>query len=297
MKMIFALLSLVSSSAFAAVSTVQQTLTPAASQNEINGTLGLLAGHINYDNGAEVNAAGVLLSGSYFYGLTENQAIGGGFAYNSTTTHQKYQNYSADSDAKGLNNVSFLYKGNFELGYPTLFVQGALNVAPQAESKDKTNGDTETNASSGSNSLQATVGLVFPIEIANLGVSTNYLFKAQGKYKDTDESNNSTETGKKEGGDRYEISVFGELNNAVHPNLTLTYGRTLITKSTSDDGSSISRSSGSEDILLRGSVRFTLNSHVELLPYMSLGTILDKSKHDIDDFTVFETGVTGRFLF
>lgn len=297
MKMIFALLSLCTSSALA-VSTTQQNLMPAASQNEINAHLGLAFAHFESKTNTEADAVGALVEGTYYYGLSATQAIGVGTYFSSSTSEQKYSGGSTDtSTSKGLRAISLLYKGNFDLGYPTLFVQGGLNLTPgERTTENKSNGDSESNSANGSNQLVATVGMIFPTEAVNSGFSVSYIMNAEGKYKDTSSSGVVTK-GKSEGGNESSISAFAELNNSVHPNLALTYTRGLTRKDTPDSGTGSTTTYGLERIALQGSVRFVLNSNIELLPYMNMASLLDGSRYDIDQYTVFTTGVIGRFLF
>ncbi len=300
MKMIFALLSLFGTSAFAAVTTVQQNLMPAAQQNEINGTLMYTGGTIKQNDTTKTNASLVALNGTYYFGLTDTQAIGVGTGYTVGHTETKFGTTTVNGDTKGVNDLAVLYKGNFDLGFPTLFVQGGFHLSPEDDKSTQTSTNNyEYTASNGRNYLQATVGMVFPYEIMNWGFSGTYTKRFEGTYNSVDNTDHSNDySAKMKEGDGYLLSAFAELNNVVHPNLSLIYRRTYSTEYNYSYGStSRMGGSGSDVITIQGSVRFILNPNIELLPFLGLAFLTDKSKSDVDEYTVAQTGVTGRFLF
>ncbi|MBO9665298.1 MAG: hypothetical protein J7501_00605 [Bdellovibrio sp.] len=296
MKMIFALLSLFTSSAMA-VTMVQQNLNPAASQNEVNGTLDLIFVSAETESGIETNATGASIGAEYFYGLTDTQAIGFGLQALSSKSKSELGNISSTIKTSGLQSILLGYKGNFDLGTPTLFVRGALNLTPDKEKVSiDTSGDKDNNAASGQNALLVQVGLVFPEQAVDWGFSGSYQMNQEGKYSETDDLNDTSDSGKIKHGNKYSLSAFTEFKNDFHPNVDLTYLHMYSSQSVSDNGGTTT-SSGSELLTLTGSLRVAVNQYVELLPHVALATMLNKDKLNIDKYNGVLLGLTGRFLF
>ncbi|WP_413291684.1 hypothetical protein ACLSU7_09710 [Bdellovibrio sp. HCB185ZH] len=295
MKLIFALLSLVSSPAFAAVTTIQQNLMPAVSQNEFNAGIVLVTGKGETDSSVDVERSGVLMAGSYYYGIAENQALGLDMGITSLNDKMDDGTDTVDLKTIGLNDINFRYKANFDLGMPTLYLSAGFNLSPGEKTFDTTTTDPEFNSASGQNALAVHSGMIFPSSVLNYGFSVGYTNRLDGKYKR--KSNSSPATADLKGGSSMTVSTFVESTNSLHTNVSLNYSRAYSSYAQESDGVNIYSSSPIEMMQLLGSMRIAINEHIELMPGIAYQTYLNKDEINLKSYNELDFGFNARFVF
>ncbi len=294
MKLLIAILSLTSSSAFA-MTTTYQTLTPSTGQSEFKLGLGYRSTSVEYDSGTKIDSTGPTVPISYYYGFGDNQSLGAELTYSSLNQDYKGTSPSASAKISGLGDIFLGYKGNFDIGAPTLFIRGGMKVPPE---KMKANFDTgDSNNSSGQLSVLGSAGLAMPVSMLNIGAIATYQANQDGDGEIV--ASGLTYSGKVKGGSSYTMTIYGEIPNAYHPNLSVIYGRSFTSNFTvtTNTGSASISSSGTEMISTAFALRFDLTPGFELTPILAYSTPLNKDKMNASKYNDFIAGVEGRMLF
>jgi|GEM_PF-2232847 len=165
----FVFTAIILSSAHAwALSQAQQNLTPGAGQNEIQ--IGAPYTYASYSNSsATATATGYMGAATYSYSFSENHSLAVGVGYGSLKTKiDPALGADIETTRQGVSDVLVGYRGNFDVGGPTLFTN--LGVYIPAE-KAKMDDGGRTNLASGAVSPLVELGVVVPTSGLLLGGS------------------------------------------------------------------------------------------------------------------------------
>src|SRR5438445_3782399 len=171
MKLLIALLSLAASPALS-MTTTYQTLTPEIGQSEIKLGVGYRSLTAKGNNGIKVESKGPSIPASFYYGLTENHSLGVEVAYSSADQETSTSTASAKTKSFGMNEVFVGYKGNIDVGEPTIFLKAGADIPPEKKKENWDNG--ESNSSSGQLAFVGSIGFTAPVSNYNLGVIGQY---------------------------------------------------------------------------------------------------------------------------
>lgn len=288
MKALVLGLLLASSSAFAMTET-NQTVLPMGGQFDLS--VGAIYGTIT--SKAEGYSSSTLTEThvpiSFQYGFADKQAVGVDLGYSSYST--------TGSDSKGLNNMFVGYRGNIDMGAPTLFVKTGLNVPLEKQKKEaNANGDMTANSSTGQLGIDVLAGLNATTTFAKFGGAIEYVANQEGdqEYK----TGGNTYSGKIKDGSTLGLAVWAEVDNAYHPNLQISMNRQYTRHVTYDDVASTTlTSTGYDTASVQANLRWAMATNVELMPVAAYTTLLNKSDLHVDQFDGFSIGCGLRTLF
>ncbi|MDG0816371.1 hypothetical protein [Bdellovibrio svalbardensis] len=290
MKLVITLLVLAPVYGFT-MTTTYQTLTPHEGQSDFRLGVGYRSVNAETKSGGKTDATGPSIPVTYYYGLTENHSLGGEISYSSLNQDYKDSTTSLNAKSYGMEDVFFGYKGNFEVGTPTLFIRGGLKIPPE---KSRRNWDNnESNTSTGQMAFIGSLGMTSAFSTFNVGFLGLYSANQNGDGEVT--SSGKTYSGKITGGSSYQFSAYGEIQNIYHPNVSLDYARSFTSTFTSDSGMVGTTLTGNE--LIRGtfSLRYEMTPGFEIVPVLAYTTILKKD--DFSKYNYFLTGVEARLVF
>jgi hypothetical protein len=270
-----------------------QTLTPNAGEGELilEGKYGFGTIETNSTPSVSLDVSGGGAGVSYFYGLDQNNSIGLSTRYSSIEESTSILGTNVKFKVKGFDNIVLGYKGNFNLGFPTLYVAGAISIPAE---KDKTDYDkSEATVSKGQVLVPLSVGLVMPFSQLKFGGIATYQFAAQGTGEVIDSG--TSFTGDTKGGDSYKLQFFGELENDIHPNFELEY---LHQYARHFEGDGVTADdAGQETVTATFSLRLTATPTFELIPNLSYATLLHKSDLGYSKYDLYTFGLNARILF
>ncbi|WP_413559793.1 hypothetical protein [Bdellovibrio sp. HCB209] len=269
---------LFSTSTFAAT-IVQQNLIPEAQKSEfiVWGQLQSVAGRSSAN--ADLTGGGLGLGLSYYYGFMENNAIGlstKAFAGKNTS---KSDTTETDTTTKGLQSLNLSYKGNFEIGAPTLFVELGYSV-PDGDFKIK---ETDSNSyemsySRGQKGLYGQLGFVVPVDTLKLGASVGYFKRYDGKIEMEEEDGTKASSDTKAANSML-ASVFTEIEGDIHLNLSANYQKDEeMTWGTSGTFR------GLEMLSIAGGMRSSINESTEIIGSADLGVLLNASHNNMKSY-------------
>lgn len=284
---------LFSSTAALALTETEQTLTPRAQQFEVRA--GGTYEYISADSSTQtMTSNGFIIPGSFFYGINDNNAIGMELGYQSRTAEY---NPTVGADfkmkTKGMMRLKFQYKGNFDIGAGTMFLNGSFNVPPEKATLDGATGDRSV--STGQMGISGAIGYIVPVSKINLGGILGYdmNFEGDGTYTST---LNQSFTMKSKGGNAIRLQIFGEIENAFNPNISLNYTSTEEIKYTYNVNSEATYSK-TDRLEVRGSLRFIATENVDIIPHAAYATMLNKSDFNADKWNEFLIGGDIRLVF
>ncbi|WP_413583392.1 hypothetical protein [Bdellovibrio sp. HCB288] len=282
-QLVFLATLLTSTYAYSAITITQQNLIPEAAKSEVILKAEILGAAYENESDRKLNAGGLGIGLSYFYGFSENQAVG---VY-TTLENQKVKGTgggTADSEStvKGMQDIRVLYKGNFEVGPTTLFVHAGFVLPPgDMKAKQTSATDTEMTATRGQKALIATVGLIEPVGSLELGALATYQKNAEGKLVLEDQSGSSVTYDTKKG-DIFLASIYAELVGDLNLNFAANYER--IQDMTYNTGTF----QGQEKLIFTGGMRTSLNEVTELVGAAGVGMLLNKDHLDIKSYAQVE---------
>ena len=293
MKTLVIALLFFSSAAFALTET-EQTLSPRAQQFEVRAGGAYEYMDASYEDGGTATSNGYIIPATAFYGINDNNAIGFGLNYLSQTMEEKPNLISAYKiNTKGFENFNIQYKGNFDIRQVTMFLGAELDIPPEKANINRLTYDYT--ASKGQMSFKGTVGALMPVSIFKMGTLLTYKYNMDGDGTLTSGLYNNASI-KLSGGSGYSLQLFGEIENAYNPNISVayaSYSKTSIKANGVDAGSFVKR-----DLLtFRGSLRFIATENLDLIPYASYTNVLSKSEIEADKWNIFTLGADARFLF
>ncbi|WP_413576890.1 hypothetical protein ACLVWU_02210 [Bdellovibrio sp. HCB290] len=289
----FAFATLLSATA-SAVTITQQNLIPETDKSEFIGQAGLQVLSASREDDSDVAGVGFGLGLSYYYGFIENNAIGVSTNYFAQGTKvKKSGNPDQDTKEKGLENVTFLYKGNYSLGTPTLFFHGGFSL-PVGPLKLESSGNTvDASTSEGQRALIGTLGIVVPVGTLELGALTTYQKKAEGKVE-INSSGTTTDYDSK-GGDEFGASIFAELTGDLNLNFSLNYlNHQDITYA---EGNTNGTFAGTELLSAAAGMRSAVNESTEIIGTAELSSMLNQSKRDLKGYAQIDVTVGIRLTF
>ncbi|WP_413586269.1 hypothetical protein [Bdellovibrio sp. HCB274] len=289
----FAFATLLSATA-SAVTITQQNLIPDTDKSEFIGQAGLQVFSATREDDADFAGVGFGLGLSYYYGFIENNAIGVSTNYFAQGSKVK-KSGSADLEVKekGLENVTFLYKGNYSVGTPTLFFHGGFSL-PVGPLKLESSGNTvDISTSEGQKALIGTLGIVVPVASLELGALTTYQKKVDGKVETT--SSGITSDYDSKGGDEFGASIFAELTGDLNLNFSLNYfNHQNITYS---EGNTSGTFAGTETLSVAAGMRSAVNESTEIIGTAELSSMLNQSKRDLKGYAQVDVTVGIRLTF
>lgn len=294
MKSLVAVMLFFSSAAFALTET-EQTLSPRAQQFEIRAGGAYEFMDASYENGGSATSNGFVVPATAFYGLNDNNAIGFGISYLSQTVEEKpnlMPSYKAKT--KGFENFNIQYKGNFDIiRKMTLFLGAEFDIPPEKLSINRLTYDYT--ASKGQMSFSGTVGLLMPVSMFKLGSLLTYKLNMDGDGTLTDVGYTNAAI-KTSGGSGFDLRLFGEIENAYNPNVSIGYS-SHDKISLKANGVSVGNFIKRDLLTFRGSLRFIATENLDIIPYASYTNVLNKSDIDAEKWNIFTLGADARFLF
>ncbi|MEK2689845.1 hypothetical protein [Bdellovibrio sp. GT3] len=293
--LVVAIATLISGTA-SAVTITQQNLIPENQKSEFigQGILQSIASESETD--AKTTGAGLGLALSYYYGFGENNAIGVSTKYlGQKFTNKKTGDPDQTINFKGLENVTFLYKGNYEAGSSTLFFHGgfSLPAGPLKVEGDINTADIST--SRGQSALIGTLGFVVPVGSLELGALTTYEKKAEGKVEST--SSGTTTKYDSKGGDVFGASVFAELTGDLNLNFSLNYNCSQDLTYSNNSGSSGGNLYGSDLISMAAGMRTSVNETSEIVGSAEISSPTNLGKRDLKSYAQVDLNVGIRVSF
>lgn len=301
MKKIILPLLLVSSIA-AAKTDSTQTLVPVAGQSELTPMLNAIGMNINFDTAlSSSKGQGTQTTVKYYYGLTDNHALGAELGFISTKFDTTYftglSTVESSSTSSGMSDVLLKYKGNLDLNVATLYWGLGYSVSPEVSKyKSKTNNDSESNAASGQSAVVVSLAAVAPVSNIKMGASVDFTGKQEGKEEDESSSGVVTKY-TKTGGSGLQTRAFVEFDQLAHLNVALADLRTWSSKSVSESGSSTSSSTGSDLLGLEISARINVATNLDVIPQLNYYTYQNLDNTGIKDASVVFLGGSARWVF
>jgi hypothetical protein len=265
----------------------------------VTGTVGYSGSFYSFKGGSGTTG-GSAVQTKYYYGLTENHAVGVDFAYSNSASTTRFDSAlveNQESRTQGAGNINFGYRGDYDFGPATMYFGGIYSLSPE-KSKETVISNTETeNNAAGRSAYILSAAVVAPVGTFKIGGMAEYTLRQDGKSVTEDQSvpSNSTTEYTVSGGDTATVRAFGEFDNYTHTNIAIFNTRTYSSKSVWSGGES--SSTGLDVLGVEVSLRFVINQNIEIIPVASYASLLNAKEKNLSDYEIFTTGVSARLLF
>lgn len=292
MKLLIIYTALFFSSLSFAATKISQNLSPNGGESEV--VLGYLyaSQKAGVDTVGEAKLSGYGITGSYYYGMTDEHAFGVTVGYVSSETKMDYISASdVTTTKKGMADVTASYQGTYDGGNVTFFTKASLSLPPEKQKFDRDK--NEDNASSGRISPRWEGGLIKANENVAFGARVALKFPFEGDAEQIE--GGVTSTSKISGGNELTLGAFVEFANVAHPNIELSYNST--DSKNYKFGSTTLKYLEQKMASLSVSCRFEVSPGLELMPAAQYNRLMNKQDLKIDTYEDYAFGVAGRFVF
>jgi len=301
-KMMLMTMMLAASAASAKMGTTQ-TLAPLAGQSEFSPGLSYIGASYKMENDVSLMnyGSGAITQFKYYYGLTDNHAMGVETGYSSLTFKSTYMNGLDVATYKttntGMSDIVLKYKGNYEFPVATLYWSLGHSFSPdKRKSKSISNEEMETNMASGQDANIASVAVVAPVSLIKMGASVEYTDKLDGKEQLESTSGIVTDY-TVSNGDSLQTRIFIELEQVHNLNFAIANIRTYGTKSVNESGTSTTESTGSDLLGYELSIRHAVNNNFELIPQLNYYQHINLKDTGIKEAAYAFVGGSARWVF